>query len=182
VKPLYEAEAQQRMRLGKNDPQANLPEGQARDLAAARMNVSGRSVGSAEKVRQDGIPALVEAAENGQVSVSAAEQIAKLPLEQQAEVLAGGPKAVKTTAKQLRQASASRRTGRKKTSNTNSSASEEPVPESAAEVESPTVPAQETSDPLIAQLDQTFGVLPARVQKLDPTMPCGVWVRIALGA
>jgi hypothetical protein len=62
IKPAFEAEARERRNAGVN-LQANLPEGQkgqARDQAAAAVNVSPRLVESASKVQKNGTPKLVE--------------------------------------------------------------------------------------------------------------------------
>ena len=57
--------------------------------AAQSLQVSTRSVESADKVKKHGIPELVEAVAAGQVAVSPASRIATLPPEKQKEVLAG---------------------------------------------------------------------------------------------
>ena len=53
------------------------------------MHVSDFSVKAADKVKKQGVPALVAGVEAGKIAVSAAAQIAKLPAEQQQEVVAG---------------------------------------------------------------------------------------------
>src|SRR3954452_11420654 len=59
MKPLFEREARERMRAGKAaDPRANLPQGRARDQAAAALHVSPRSVDAGSKVLQQGAPEL----------------------------------------------------------------------------------------------------------------------------
>jgi ParB-like chromosome segregation protein Spo0J len=105
VKPLFEEEAQARMRAGKPlDPMANLPQGRgpARDQAAAEVNVSPRSVDAASKVLRKGCAELVEAVEAGKVSVSAAARLADLTKPKQAKVLNKGGKQVKAKAGQMR--------------------------------------------------------------------------------
>ena len=83
---------------------ADLPTVQSRDRAAEAVNVSSRLVGSAEKVLKDGVPALVEAAKQGEVAVSAAAEVATLSIEEQAEVVAQGPAAVRDQAAAIRRA------------------------------------------------------------------------------
>jgi hypothetical protein len=56
--------------------------------AAAMLNVGERSVERAKSVQRDGVPDLVNAVEQGEVSVSAAAQFAKQPKEDQAEQIA----------------------------------------------------------------------------------------------
>jgi len=63
--------------------QANAPE---------RLNVSRRTVQNARVLRENGIPELQAAVEVGQVSVSAASKVAKLPANRQREIVASGPK------------------------------------------------------------------------------------------
>src|SRR5438132_6880769 len=53
------------------------------------MHVSDFSVKADDKVKKQGVPALVAAVEAGKIAVSAAAQIAKLPAEQQQDVVAG---------------------------------------------------------------------------------------------
>lgn len=72
--------------------------------AAAMLNVSERSVKAARKVQNEGAPELNAAVESGAVAVSAAASVAELPKEEQAAVVAEGPKAVKAKAKEIREA------------------------------------------------------------------------------
>jgi hypothetical protein len=114
IKPLFEAEAKQRMLAGKAiDPMANLPQGPARDQAAAILGVSPRSVEAAGNVLKQGTPELIQGVESGQVSVSAASDLAELPPDEQRDVVAGGKKAAVAKAKQLRQKKAGRRPAKK---------------------------------------------------------------------
>jgi hypothetical protein len=114
LKPLFEEEARQRMLTGKAiDPMADLPQGPARDQAAAAVGVSGRTVEAASKVLKRGTPELIRSVETGQVSVSAAADLAGLPPDEQRDVVARGKKAAAGTAKQLRGRKARRRPAKK---------------------------------------------------------------------
>lgn len=91
----------------KSDQAANLPDDPApvsQAQAAELLNVSERSVRTAKAVMEQGAPELVAAVEKGEVSVSAAAAVSELPREEQAAVVAAGPKAVKEKAKEVRQA------------------------------------------------------------------------------
>jgi hypothetical protein len=65
------------------------------DQAAQMLNVSTRSVEAAKQVQENGAPELVAAVDSGKVSVSAAAEVAKLPKEEQAKVVAQGATADK---------------------------------------------------------------------------------------
>ena len=104
MKPLFEREARERMRAGKAaNPMANLPQGPARDLAAAALHVSPRSVEDASKVLREGAPELGRAVEEGRVSVSAAAALTGLPRAEQAEVAARGKREAAAAAKKVRE-------------------------------------------------------------------------------
>ena len=88
------------------EPRANLHEVSAA-TAAGMLNVSERSVKSARVVHDSGAPALVAAVERGEVSVSAAADVASLPVEEQLAALAKeNPKALLDAAKEVRTARA----------------------------------------------------------------------------
>ena len=70
--------------------------------AAARMKVGRSSVQKAKQVLGRGDPGLVAAVERDEVSVSAAARVAELGREEQAEVVARGPAAIKARARQAR--------------------------------------------------------------------------------
>ena len=78
-------------------------DGRARDAAAEATSVSSRSVGAATRVVQQGAPELQHAVERGEVAVSAAAEVAKLPIAEQAEVVAAGPSAVSSRAREIRE-------------------------------------------------------------------------------
>ena len=71
--------------------------------AAELLNVSRRSVQRACVVLENGAPELIAAVDAGQVSVSAAAEVATLPEDEQREVVAAGPDAVKNAAKAVRE-------------------------------------------------------------------------------
>ncbi len=72
--------------------------------AAALLNVGRGSVVSAKAVLAHGSPELQAAVEKGEVSVSAAAEVAKLPKSEQKQTVKGGPKAVQRAAAQKREA------------------------------------------------------------------------------
>lgn len=79
---------------------ANLP---TQPAAAEMLSVSERTVRAARKVQEVGSPELITAVETGAVSVSAAAEVAKLPVEEQQAIVEAGPVAVKEVAKVVRQ-------------------------------------------------------------------------------
>ena len=92
------------MELGDNQHRgsANLQTQTSRAEAAEMLNVSERTVNTAKKVEQSGAPELVNAVEQGAVSVSAAADVATLEKEEQAEVVAKGEKEILAKAKEIR--------------------------------------------------------------------------------
>lgn len=70
--------------------------------AAAILNVSVDSIQRAAIVRELGAPELVKAVESGEVAVSAAAEIARLPEPEQREIVARGEKEIVAAYKQLR--------------------------------------------------------------------------------
>ena len=124
--PLYEEPARERQReaaseaaaarprdeAGRLQVPANLPEPgavprherEARSEAASAFNVSPRAVQAAKAVATRGVPELAQAVADGEVSVSAAEQVTKLARGEQAEVVAAGPEAVREVAAEIRRA------------------------------------------------------------------------------
>jgi ParB-like chromosome segregation protein Spo0J len=71
--------------------------------AAKSFDVSTRLVASAAKVLKEGAPELVAAMERGEVKVSAAADLSKLPVEKQPEIVTAGPAAVVEAAKTIRE-------------------------------------------------------------------------------
>lgn len=86
---------------------ANLPTTEAADVrsreqAAALLNVSPRTAAHGKRVVEHGIAELVEAVERGDVSVSAAAEVSKLPAAKQSSIVARGAGAVVKAAKETR--------------------------------------------------------------------------------
>ncbi len=67
--------------------------------AAKLMNVSERMVRAAKHVQADAPPEIVQAVDDGRLSVSLAAQVADLPEEVQAEIVAAPPEEIKAEAK-----------------------------------------------------------------------------------
>ena len=92
--PAEEAKARERQATstGGDDPQPveNLPEagGRARDLAAAQVGLSGKTVDAAARAIENGIPALNTALAEGRVSASLAAKISRLSPDLQESILA----------------------------------------------------------------------------------------------
>jgi ParB-like chromosome segregation protein Spo0J len=89
--------------------------GEAPGIETAQIAAKGAGFGNAETYRQakcvveGGAPKLIEAFDAGAVSISAAKVLASLPPEQQAELVAQGKRAMKTKARELREAEKQRR-------------------------------------------------------------------------
>lgn len=80
--------------------------------AARMLNVSERGVRAAVQIRDHGTPALIEKVERGEVSVSAAADVARLPEPEQREVVARGEAEILAKAKEIRSERAIVRMGR----------------------------------------------------------------------
>src|SRR5579871_5250858 len=75
-------------------PRANLPAGRERDRAAEEWNVSSRAVGDALVVAQKGVPELQQMVDEDAVKASAAAKVARLPPDEQRELVRQGPAAI----------------------------------------------------------------------------------------
>jgi N6-adenosine-specific RNA methylase IME4/ParB-like chromosome segregation protein Spo0J len=80
-----------------------------REDAASLLNVGVRSVARAAEVRDHGAPELVSAVERGEVSISAAADIATRPIGEQREIVARGKREILEAAKAIRAEEATRR-------------------------------------------------------------------------
>src|SRR5262249_18329630 len=74
------------LKLGDNQHSEGLPIGRSSEL----LKVGERTVARAREVREHGAPELVNAVEQGKLSVSAAADIAGLPVEKRCEFVGGG--------------------------------------------------------------------------------------------
>ena len=72
------------------------------DAAAAEMKVSSASIDRAKKIKRNGVPELVAAVYDGQVTVFAGALVAKLPADEQRELIEKGPDAVTAKATEIR--------------------------------------------------------------------------------
>jgi N6-adenosine-specific RNA methylase IME4 len=90
---------------------ADLVEGTPIGVAAELLNISERAIVRARAVQDHGAPELVRAVERGEVSVSAAADVATRPVEQQREIVARGEKEILEAAKQIRAERAEARRG-----------------------------------------------------------------------
>lgn len=79
--------------------------------AAEMLNVSPRSVTTANQVVEHGSDELIHAVESGSVSVSAAANVATLPKAEQSEIVARGTREILEAAKQIRAAKSEERRG-----------------------------------------------------------------------
>ena len=82
-------------------PSANLPE-VTQGLAASNLNVSERLIRHARNVQTDGVPELVQAVDQGQLAVSTAATLTKLPEDTQRKVLARSPEELRAIAKDVK--------------------------------------------------------------------------------
>jgi len=96
--------------LDRGRPSENPPIGGISAATAAEMlNVGTRSVERAREVLDLGAPELVAAVERGEVSVSAAADVAELPKEQQRELVARGEREILEKAREIRAAKQEKR-------------------------------------------------------------------------
>lgn len=90
-------------KLPKGANQHSSIDGPSQGEAATILRVSPKSVERAKIVQRDGAPELVEAVDKGTVSVSAAKEIASLPIDDQVAVIRNAdPKAFTKVAKEVR--------------------------------------------------------------------------------
>lgn len=78
-------------------------QGKSTEKAAVVSGASARSIEDAQYLVRHGSPELVAAAQANQVVVSTAAQIAKLPKDEQAKIVAAGPEAMVAKAAELRE-------------------------------------------------------------------------------
>jgi len=88
---------------------ADLVEGLPIGRASALLNVGERTVARAREVQEHGAPELVSAVERGEVSVSAAADIATRPIGEQSEIVARGEREILKKAMEIRARKAERR-------------------------------------------------------------------------
>src|SRR6516165_3735205 len=86
----------------KDGQRADLVEGLPIGRASEMLNVGERSVARAREVQEHGAPELIHAVEQGSVSVSAAADIASLPVDEQREIVACGKREILAAAKAIR--------------------------------------------------------------------------------
>jgi N6-adenosine-specific RNA methylase IME4/ParB-like chromosome segregation protein Spo0J len=97
------------LRLGDNQHSEGLPIGRGSEL----LNVGERTIARAREVLDHGAPELQHAVERGDVSVSAAVDVATLPKWEQAEIVARGEREILLTAQKIRaEKAATRRAAR----------------------------------------------------------------------
>lgn len=82
---------------------AHLKPGLSLNQAATLLGISERSISSAGRVARSGVEELLHAVKSGKVKISAAEYIAKLDHDKQRELFALGNKAIRETAKTMRE-------------------------------------------------------------------------------
>lgn len=75
----------------------------SRSNAAQLLNVSSRSVANAAKVLQDGTPDLIGVVDRGDLAVSTAAELARLPADTQQEVLARTPDEIRSIARDVKE-------------------------------------------------------------------------------
>ena len=82
-------------------PSANLPKVSQAE-AARQLGVSERSVRHAVEIKNAGAPELIAAVESGQMAVSAAAHLARLPADDQRAVLAKTPEEIRAIAREVK--------------------------------------------------------------------------------
>jgi N6-adenosine-specific RNA methylase IME4 len=86
------------LRPGDNQHSEGLPIGRASEM----LNVGRRTVARAREVLDHGAPELRRAVERGEISISAAADVATRPIDEQREIVARGEKEILETAKAIR--------------------------------------------------------------------------------
>lgn len=108
LEEIESASAKKRMKSGgKPGPSGNFPEGiqgETKDKVGAALGMSGKTYEKVKGIVEKAIPKLVEAVDAGEVSVSAAAEVAELPKSEQKKLVKAGPDAVKEKASELRKA------------------------------------------------------------------------------
>ena len=102
---MMEAEASRRRGRRRGEIPANLqgiPRGESRVRAGQMVNVSPRLISYAINVAQNGCEAVIAAVESGELPVSSASHVAKLPPEEQARLAAGGAREIARKVRELR--------------------------------------------------------------------------------
>src|SRR5262245_20228479 len=100
------------LKLGDNQHSEGLPIGRSSEL----LKVGERTVARAREVREHGAPELVNAVEQGKLSVSAAADIAGLSVAKQREIVARGEREILLAAIQIRAKKAAARRGERNAS------------------------------------------------------------------
>ena len=103
--------------------------------AAARLRVGRSSVQRAKEVLRRGVPGLIEAVDGGEVTVTAAAKVTELDAQEQAEVVAQGPAAIKARARQVRRDEGAEARGRAQAIHDGDGADAEPVEVERIDVE-----------------------------------------------
>jgi N6-adenosine-specific RNA methylase IME4 len=86
----------------KDGQRADLVEGLPIGRASELLSVGERTIARAREVREHGAPELQRAVERGDISVSAAADIAKQPLDEQRQIVARGEQEILRAAKEIR--------------------------------------------------------------------------------
>jgi ParB-like chromosome segregation protein Spo0J len=81
--------------------QSTLPPPVTQQEAAVLLNVSPRTVAAAKAVERDALPEIVQAVERGDIAVSLAAEVARLPEEEQQEVASAAPEEIKDVAREV---------------------------------------------------------------------------------
>jgi len=111
------------------------PTGRSADILADRFDISADAVKKASKVNRDGAPELIQAVQTKALKLDAAVELATLPKETQAQVLAAGASQVAEVVREQRQARKARprAAGRKSTTKEQAAVQPSPVKQESAE-------------------------------------------------